>query len=220
MYKNAIKPLLDFLAALVGLLILSPIFIVVTLALALANNGKPFFVQKRPGKNERIFSIIKFKTMNDKRDAGGKLLPDAERLTRIGKFVRKTSLDEIPQLLNVLKGDMSLVGPRPLLPEYLEIYSPKQKLRHDVKPGITGLAQVKGRNLLKFSERLKNDVIYVNNLSFVLDLKILIWTIKTIFFKSNDIVLGQTVDEVDDIGLSRNLSSNHFKNKTNEYKRK
>lgn len=150
--------------------------------------------------------------MNDKRDKAGNLLHDAERLTPIGKFIRKTSLDEIPQLINVLKGDMSLVGPRPLLPEYLEVYDNEQKQRHNVKPGITGLAQVRGRNVMKFSERLKNDVYYVRNISFILDLNILLLTVKSVLFKSNDIILGQTVDEIDDIGLSRNLSSNHFKN--------
>lgn len=217
MYKAFFKPLFDFTAAFVGLLLVSPIFLFVTIALYFANNGKPFFFQKRPGKNARIFSIIKFKTMSDQKDAQGHLLPDEKRLTAVGKFVRKTSLDEIPQLINVLKGDMSLIGPRPLLPEYLEFYDDNQKKRHLVKPGITGLAQVRGRNLMKFSERLKNDVCYVENLSFFLDIKILYLTVKTIFFKSKGVVLGQTVDEIDDIGLSRNLSSNHFKNKNDEY---
>lgn len=155
--------------------------------------------------------------MTDAKDAQGNLLPDAERLTAVGKLVRKTSLDELPQLINVLKGDMSLVGPRPLLPEYLEIYTDEQKLRHKVKPGITGLAQVKGRNIMKFSERLKNDLYYVKNVSLSLDLKIFIWTLRSVLFKSNTIILGQTVDEIDDIGLSRNLSSNHFKNNNHEY---
>lgn len=217
MYKLIFKPVFDFLAALIGLLLLSPIFITVTLLLTIANKGKPFFFQKRPGKDEKIYSIIKFKSMNDKKDVNGNLLPDNERLTAVGKFVRKTSLDEIPQLLNVLKSDMSLVGPRPLLPEYLEVYDDIQKKRHLVKPGITGLAQVKGRNLMKFSERLNNDVYYVNNISFFKDFKILYLTVKSLFFKSGDIVLGQTVDEIDDIGLSRNLSSNHFKNKKDEH---
>ena len=151
--------------------------------------------------------------MNDKKDAEGNLLSDAQRLTPIGAFVRKTSLDEIPQLINVLKGDMSLIGPRPLLPEYLSVYNKEQKKRHLVRPGITGLAQAKGRNLMKFSERLKNDVYYVNNLSFCLDIKILGLTLKVVIFKRSSIVLGQTVDEIDDIGLSKNLSSNHFKKK-------
>ena len=217
MYKLVFKNVLDFIIALIGFMLLSPIFLLVTIGLFFANNGKPFFFQTRPGKNEKLFKIIKFKTMNDKKDANGVLLPDAIRLTNVGKFVRKTSLDEIPQLINVLIGDMSLVGPRPLLPEYLITYTAEQKKRHNVKPGITGLAQVKGRNQMKFSERLINDVYYVNNISFVLDVKILVLTVKSILFNSKTIVNGQTVDEVDDIGLSRNLSSNHFKNKKNEH---
>jgi len=213
MYRNIVKPTFDFLAAFFGLIILSPIFVIVMIGLMIANKGNPFFFQKRPGKNERIFSIIKFKTMNDKQDSQGQLLPDAKRLTTVGSFVRKTSLDELPQLINVLKGDMSFVGPRPLLPEYLSIYDDQQKKRHLVKPGITGLAQVKGRNIMKFSERLKNDVEYVEKISFGLDLKILWWTIQTVLFQRSSVVLGQTVDEIDDIGLSKNLSSNHFKEK-------
>jgi len=169
MYKEIVKPLIDFFAAVSGLLLLSPILLLVTVLLAFANDGRPFFFQTRPGKNAKLFRIIKFKTMNDKKDANGNLLPDAERLTKIGQFVRKTSLDEIPQLLNVLKGDMSLIGPRPLLPEYLPIYNEEQKRRHIVRPGITGLAQVKGRNTMKFSERLINDVYYIENLSLFLD---------------------------------------------------
>ncbi|MPT34692.1 MAG: sugar transferase [Flavobacterium sp.] len=213
MYRTVLKPLFDFIVAFLGLLILSPIFIIVTIALFIANDGKPFFFQARPGKDENIFKIIKFKTMNDKKDTDGNLLPDSERLTKVGSFVRKTSIDEIPQLINVLKGDMSLIGPRPLLPEYLEMYNEVQKKRHLVRPGITGLAQVKGRNQMKFSERFKNDVYYVENLAFSLDVKIVLMTIQSILFKSNAIVNGQTVDEVDDIGLSKNLSSNHFKKK-------
>src|SRR5690606_16488447 len=140
MYKNYFKRLFDFLAAFLGLLILGPIIIIVMILLFFANQGKPFFYQARPGKGERIFKIVKFKTMNDKRDKSGNLLPDAQRLTKIGSFVRKTSLDEIPQLLNVLKGEMSLIGPRPMLPEYLPFYSEYHKKRHNVRPGITGLA--------------------------------------------------------------------------------
>ncbi|HMR18255.1 MAG TPA: sugar transferase [Sphingobacterium sp.] len=213
MYKNYFKRIIDFLAALFGLLLLSPIFLLVAIGLYFANQGKPFFFQSRPGKDERIFKIVKFKTMNDKTDTDGNLLPDAERLTPIGAFVRKTSLDEIPQLINVLKGDMSLIGPRPMLPEYLPLYSEKHKKRHNVRPGITGLAQVKGRNTMKFSERFDNDVFYVDNLSLLLDLKIILLTVKSVIFKSSTIVHGQTVDEVDDLGISRNLSRNHFKNK-------
>jgi len=213
MYRTFLKRLLDFLIALFALIVLSPVFIIVTVGLYFANNGKPFFFQARPGLNERIFKIIKFKTMNDKKDKNGELLKDAERLTTIGGIVRKTSLDEIPQLINVLKGDMSLIGPRPLLPEYLPLYTDKHKRRHEVRPGITGLAQVKGRNTMKFSERFNNDVFYVDHVSFSLDIKIILLTIKSILFKSSTIINGQTVDDVDDLGISRNLSSNHFKKK-------
>jgi len=177
MYRSTIKPLLDFITALIGLLILSPVFIVVIILLFIANNGKPFFFQKRPCKNEKIFKIIKFKTMNDKKDSNGNLLSDSERLTKIGSFVRKTSLDELPQLINVLKGEMSLIGPRPLLTEYLPLYSEFQKRRHEVKPGITGWAQVNGRNTISWQKKFKFDVWYVDNISLLLDMKILILTI-------------------------------------------
>lgn len=212
-YRNFLKRLIDFVAVLIGVLILSPIFITVAIGLCFVNNGTPFFYQKRVGKNNKIFNIIKFKTMNDKKDGDGIPLPDAQRLTKFGGFVRKTSLDELPQFFNIIKGDMSLIGPRPLLPEYLRFYSDYHKKRHNVKPGITGLAQVKGRNTMKFSERFNNDVFYVENLSFFLDVKIIILTIKSILFKSSTIVNGQTVDDVDDLGISKNLSSNHFKKK-------
>lgn len=181
MYKNLIKPLFDFFSALIGLLLLSPILLIVTLGLVIANNGKPFFFQKRPGKNEKIFSIVKFKTMNDKTDKNGQLLSDAQRLTRIGGFVRKTSLDEIPQLINVLKGDMSLIGPRPLLPEYITLYNTKQKRRHEVRPGITGWAQVNGRNAISWSKKFTYDIEYVNQISPFFDLKILFLTLKKVF---------------------------------------
>lgn len=195
MYKNFIKPLLDFLAALIGLILVSPIFIIVLIGLTIANNGKPFFFQRRPGKNENIFSIIKFKTMNDKTDAAGKLLPDEKRLTSIGQFVRKTSLDEIPQLLNVLKGDMSLVGPRPLLPQYLALYSSEQKKRHQVRPGITGWAQVNGRNAISWEQKFEFDVWYVNNVSFLLDVKILLLTTKKVFISEGISAEGQATTE-------------------------
>lgn len=213
MYKYFFKRSIDLIGALIGLFLLSPIFITVVIGLYFANQGKPFFFQLRPGKNERLFKIIKFKTMNDIKNLDGSLMTDAERLTAIGSIVRKTSLDEIPQLINVLKGEMSLIGPRPLLPEYLPLYDEVQKRRHEVRPGITGLAQVKGRNQMKFSERLKNDVYYVDHLSFILDIKIILMTIKSVLFKTSNIIVGQTVDDVDDIGLSKNLSSNHFKKK-------
>lgn len=180
MYKNYIKRVLDFTLALVGLLFLSPIFIIVTLGLYVVNQGKPFFFQERPGKDERIFKIIKFKSMNDKKDANGNLLPDAERLTKVGNFVRKTSLDEIPQLINVLKGDMSLIGPRPLLVQYLPLYNEEQKRRHDVRPGITGWAQVNGRNAISWKQKFEYDVYYVNHLSLKLDLKILLMTVEKV----------------------------------------
>lgn len=177
MYKFFFKRIIDFLAAFVGLVLLLPIFLVVTLLLYIANNGKPFFLQKRPGTNEKLFSIIKFKTMNDKKDTQGNLLTDAERLTKIGSFVRRTSLDEIPQLINVLKGDMSLVGPRPLLIQYLPLYNEHQKKRHLVKPGITGWAQVNGRNAIGWQQKFEYDVWYVENVSFLVDVKILVKTL-------------------------------------------
>lgn len=181
-YKIFFKRIIDFILAFFGLLVLSPIFIAVTIGLYFANNGKPFFFQLRPGLNEKIFKIIKFKTMNDKKDIDGNLLPDAERLTVIGSFVRKTSLDELPQLINVLKGDMSIVGPRPLLPDYLPFYSESQKKRHNAKSGITGWAQVNGRNAISWEQKFEYDVWYVNNISFTTDLKIIFLTIKKIVF--------------------------------------
>src|SRR5690606_31971659 len=180
MYKHFFKRVLDFVAALVGLLLLSPIFIIVMVGLYFANQGKPFFFQERPGLNEKIFKIIKFKTMNDKKDADGNLLSDAERLTSIGAFVRKTSLDEIPQLINVLKGDMSLIGPRPLLPQYLPLYNAHQKRRHEVRPGITGWAQVNGRNAISWKRKFELDVEYVDNLSLLMDLKVFFTTFKKV----------------------------------------
>ncbi len=177
MYPKIIKPFFDFLSALTGLVLLSPLFLAVVVFLFFANNGKPFFFQLRPGKNRRIFRIIKFKTMNDKKDAQGNLLPDAQRLTAIGAFVRRTSLDEIPQLINVLKGDMSIVGPRPLLTNYVHLYNDFQNQRHLVKPGITGWAQVNGRNAISWDKKFEYDVWYVNHISFILDLKILFRTL-------------------------------------------
>ena len=180
MYKIYFKRFLDFFVALIGLLLLSPIFLLATIGLFFANNGKPFFFQTRPGKNEKLFQIIKFKTMNDKKDANGNLLPDAERLTKIGSFVRKTSLDEIPQLINVLLGNMSLIGPRPLLPEYLPLYNDFQKKRHLIKPGITGWAQINGRNAVDWEKKFMFDVWYVENMSFLLDLQIMFLTLKKV----------------------------------------
>lgn len=183
MYRYFFKPLLDFLIALTIFLIVFPIFLLITILLSFANHGKPFFFQQRPGKNERIFRVIKFKTMNDKKDSAGKLLPNNLRITKIGGFIRNTSLDEIPQLLNVIKGDMSLVGPRPLLVEYLPLYNPTQKRRHEVKPGITGWAQVNGRNAISWEQKFEYDIWYVNNCSFMLDIKILWLTFIKVFKK-------------------------------------
>ncbi|TMM53801.1 sugar transferase [Maribacter algarum] len=172
MYKLFFKRVIDILFSLGVLTILSPIFLVVFLLLSIANNGKAFFVQKRPGKNEDIFKIIKFKSMNDKKGIDGELLPDGDRITKVGQFVRKTSLDEIPQLLNVLKGDMSLIGPRPLLVSYLPLYSEEQSRRHNIRPGITGWAQVNGRNAISWEKKFEYDVWYVDNCSFLVDMKI------------------------------------------------
>ncbi|MBX2827788.1 MAG: sugar transferase [Flavobacteriaceae bacterium] len=179
MYTSFIKPFFDFVFALGLFLVVLPIFLVVALMLTLHIKGSPFFVQRRPGKNERIFKIIKFKTMTDARDDEGNLLPDDVRLTSLGKWVRSTSLDELPQLLNVIKGDMSFVGPRPLLPQYLPLYNDFQKQRHKVRPGITGWAQVNGRNVISWPKKFELDVHYVNHVSFGMDLKILYRT----FFK-------------------------------------
>lgn len=195
MYKLVFKRFLDFIIALLGLILLSPIFLLVTLCLIISNQGKPFFFQDRPGKDERVFKIIKFKTMNDKKDANGNLLSDAERLTKIGNIVRKTSLDEIPQLINVLKGDMSLIGPRPLRTYYLPLYNVEQKKRHLVRPGITGWAQVNGRNAISWTRKFELDVYYVNNMSFWLDLKILLLTIKKVFKREGISQEGQATVE-------------------------
>lgn len=195
MYKHFFKRFFDFFIALIGLIVLSPIFVFVTIGLYFANQGKPFFFQSRPGLNEKIFKIIKFKTMNDKKDANGNLLSDAERLTPIGLFVRKTSLDEIPQLINVLKGDMAIIGPRPLLPQYLPLYNEVQKHRHDVRPGITGWAQVNGRNAISWTKKFDLDVWYVDNLSLNLDIKIFFLTIKKVVVREGIAAEGQVTTE-------------------------
>jgi len=180
LYKSIFKGLIDKTVALIGLIVASPVFILVTAGLYFANQGKPFFFQRRPGMGGKIFPIIKFKTMNDRRGDDGELLSDEIRLTPMGKFVRKTSLDEIPQLINVLKGDMSLIGPRPLLEEYLPLYNKRQFRRHEVRPGITGWAQVNGRNTVDWPQRFEMDVWYVENISFALDLKILFSTFRKV----------------------------------------
>lgn len=181
LYISIVKPVADFTVSLTVFVIFLPLFLVLVLLLAIANNGKPFFFQRRPGKNERIFKVVKFKTMNDKKDKDGNLLSDAERLTPVGSFIRKTSLDELPQMINVIKGDMSIVGPRPLLVEYLPLYNDIQKHRHDVKPGITGWAQTNGRNAIGWKQKFEYDVWYVQNISFALDFKILLRTVLKVF---------------------------------------
>ncbi len=185
MYRNFIKVLGDYVIAIVLLVLLSPIFITITIILIVANGGSPFFLQRRPGKGEKIFTIIKFRTMNNARDKDGQLLPDKDRLTSVGRFVRSTSLDEIPQLLNVVTGAMSIVGPRPLLPEYLPLYNDFQKQRHLVKPGITGWAQDNGRNALSWEEKFELDIDYVKKVSFALDCRILAKTIVKVFKRSD-----------------------------------
>lgn len=180
MYPQVLKRIFDFVGTLLLLALASPIFVVITVLLTFANNGKPFFFQSRPGKNERIFNIVKFKSMNDKKGPDGKLLPDGERITKVGKFVRKSSLDELPQLWNVLKGDMSFIGPRPLLISYLPRYNDVQRKRHLVKPGITGWAQVNGRNAISWDKKFEYDVWYVEHISFALDVKIFFMTLQKV----------------------------------------
>lgn len=192
MYKNGLKRVIDFLIVLSALLIIWPILLVVAVWLHFANKGAgAFFFQERPGKNVKIFKVMKFKTMTDERDADGNLLPDKDRLTKVGKFVRSTSLDELPQLINVLKGDMALIGPRPLLPKYLPLYSKEQYRRHEVRPGITGWAQVNGRNNISFTKTFEYDVWYVDHCSFLLDLKIIFLTIKKVLFREDISEEGQ-----------------------------
>lgn len=197
MYRYFLKPLLDFLLVSFVLLLIWPIFLLITLWLHFANRGAgAFFFQERPGKDGKIFRVIKFKTMTDERDADGNLLPDAERLTKVGRFVRSTSIDELPQLINVLKGDMALVGPRPLLPQYLPLYSKEQARRHEVRPGITGWAQVNGRNAISWTKKFELDVWYVDHCSFLLDAKIFFLTIKKVFVREGISQEGQATMEV------------------------
>ncbi len=195
-YRQIVKPAFDFVLSLVSVIILSPLLLIIILVLYLTNSGSPFFMQKRPGKDGRIFKVIKFKTMNDRKDKNGNLLPDEERITLIGKFLRKSSLDEIPQLFNVLKGDMSIIGPRPLLVKYLPLYNDFQKRRHEVKPGITGLAQVKGRNAITWENKFKFDVWYVDNVSFILDLKILLISVIKVIKREGTDFAGPGIHEI------------------------
>lgn len=196
MYKFFFKRLIDFVISLISLAIIWPIILTITIGLHFANKGAgAFFMQERPGKNGKIFKVIKFKTMTDERDTDGNLLPDAERLTKVGKFVRSTSIDELPQLINVLKGDMALIGPRPLLPQYLPLYSPEQARRHEVRPGITGWAQCNGRNAITWTKKFELDVWYVDNCSLWLDIKIIFMTIKKVFFREDISQEGQATME-------------------------
>ena len=186
MYKHFFKRLIDFTIALIALLCIGWFLIIIAIWLHFANKGAgSFFFQDRPGKGGKIFKVIKFKTMTDERDASGNLLPDADRLTKVGKFVRSTSIDELPQLINVLKGDMALIGPRPLLVQYLPLYSKEQMRRHDVRPGISGWAQCHGRNQISWTEKFKLDVWYVDHLSLLTDLKVIFITIKKVLFRED-----------------------------------
>lgn len=180
-YAKYIKRIIDFFLSFCALVVLSPVLIILTIIGAIVMKGNPFFAQKRPGKNEKIFSLIKFRTMTDKKDEDGNLLPDNERLTRYGQILRSTSLDELPELINIIKGDMSIVGPRPLLIKYIPLYTEKQRHRHDVRPGLTGLAQTSGRNLLMWEQRFEMDLQYVKNISFITDITIVWHTLKTVF---------------------------------------
>lgn len=208
MYKNCLKRIIDFTIALIVLVIISPTLLVIAVWLHFANKSAGvFFLQERPGKNGKIFKVIKFKTMTDERDEKGKLLPDVVRLTKVGRFVRSTSIDELPQLFNVLKGDMALIGPRPLLVRYLPLYSPEQARRHEVRPGITGWAQVHGRNFCKLSKKFEYDVWYVDHCSFAVDFKIICMTIKNVLNRKDIGEGSENMEEVDDL---------HFRERYNE----
>lgn len=186
MYKHFFKRIFDFLISLIALICISPFLLIIIVWLHFANKGAGvFFTQERPGKNAKIFKVIKFKTMTDERDADGKLLPDAQRITKVGKFVRSTSIDELPQFINVLKGDMSLIGPRPLLVQYLPLYNEEQARRHDVRPGMTGWAQVHGRNAISWTEKFKLDVWYVDHCTLWTDIKVIFITIKKVLFRDD-----------------------------------
>jgi undecaprenyl phosphate N,N'-diacetylbacillosamine 1-phosphate transferase len=208
MYRHFFKRLFDFVIALIGFIIISPLFLLLWIGLSIANKGAgAFFLQERPGKDEKIFKVIKFKTMNDKRDENGNLLPDSERLTTIGRWIRSLSLDELPQLINVLKGDMALVGPRPLLVQYLPLYDDVQRRRHEVRPGMTGWAQVNGRNLLLLSKKFEYDVWYVDHLSFRLDVKILFLTIQNVFIRKDIGEGANNMKDVDDLHFMERLKT-------------
>jgi len=212
LYRRFFKRLFDFVIALIGFIIISPLFLLLWIWLSIANKGAgAFFLQERPGKDERLFKVIKFKTMTDERDSDGNLLPDADRLTKIGRIIRSLSLDEIPQLLNVIKGDMSLIGPRPLLPRYLPYYTEKERLRHTVRPGVTGWAQINGRNNVNWDKRLELDIYYVENISFLFDIKIFIKTIFNVI-KSKDVNVVATGEFLD---VERSRKNNTYEDKKN-----
>lgn len=199
MYKHFFKRAFDFFISLLALICISPILLIVIIWLHFANKGAGvFFTQDRPGKNAKLFKVIKFKSMTDERDSEGNLLPDAQRLTKVGKFVRSTSIDELPQLINVFKGDMALIGPRPLLPEYLPRYSPEHSHRHDIRPGITGWAQVNGRTNISWKDKLDYDIWYVNRVSLWLDLKIIFMTIRNVI-KREDVILSDVPFENENV---------------------
>ena len=210
MYKLFFKRILDFLLAAIGLVCLSPILLIATIGLQIANRGAgAFFVQKRPGLNGKIFKLVKFKTMTDERDEQENLLPDAQRLTKVGRFVRSTSIDELPQLFNVLKGDMSLIGPRPLLIQYLPLYTEEQARRHEVRPGISGWAQVHGRNHCKLSKKFELDVWYVDHCTFLTDLKIIYLTVMNVFC-GKDVGEGAgDMSQVDDLHFAERIENNN-----------
>lgn len=208
MYKHFFKRFFDFWIALVALICISPILIVVTIWLHFANKGAgAFFFQERPGKDGKIFKVIKFKTMTDEKDADGNLLPDADRLTKVGSFVRSTSIDELPQLINVLKGDMALIGPRPLLVRYLPWYTKEERHRHDVRPGISGWAQCHGRNAVTWDEKLAMDVWYVNNISLKTDIKVILTTIKSVLLRESIEIAG--VEALDVFRMKQNKKENN-----------
>ena len=206
MYKHFFKRVIDFTISLIALLVIWPLLLVVYIWLTYANKGAgAFFFQERPGKNAKIFKVIKFKTMTDERDADGKLLPDADRLTKVGRFVRSISIDELPQLINVLKGDMALIGPRPLLPQYLPLYSKEQARRHEVRPGITGWAQVNGRNLCKLSKKFEYDVWYVDHCTMVTDLKIIWMTVMNVINRKDVGEGAGNMADVDDLHFAERI---------------
>lgn len=210
MYRKYFKRFVDLLIGISVFIVLLPVIVVVAVTLYFLNDGKIFFTQKRIGKDNKEFELIKFKSMNDRKDKDGMLLPDVKRLTPFGIFIRKSSLDELPQLFNVLKGDMSIVGPRPLLPEYLPYYNEYHIRRHEVRPGVTGLAQTQGRNNLTFGQRFDYDVQYVDSISFLNDVKILFRTFLKVIRPSGDIQLGRPISELDDIGITKGLNKHYL----------